>query len=54
MVRQVVAREGVHERAVDALGLEDVQHLTQIRGLPVLVANVLAVQPGGSAVAAAR
>src|SRR4029453_14170546 len=43
-VRQVVAGEGVHEGAVDALGGEDVQHLAQVGGLLVLVAGVVAVE----------
>src|SRR5262249_31001366 len=49
-VRQIVNREGVHERGVDALGLEDLQQLAQIRGLLILVARVLPVQAGGAPV----
>jgi hypothetical protein len=47
-VRKLVSREGVHERVVHALGLEDVQHFTQIRGLLVFVANVFPFQPHGT------
>jgi hypothetical protein len=32
-VRKVVEREQEHERAVDALRLEDLQQLAQVRGL---------------------
>src|SRR5262249_45538444 len=39
-------------RGVDALGLEALQQLPQIRGLLVLVAHVLPVQAGGAAVVA--
>lgn len=45
-VRETVEREGKHEGAVDALGLEDLQHLAQVGGLTLLVSDVLAVQPG--------
>src|SRR5260370_38366014 len=45
---KVVAGEGVDERAVDALGLEDLQHLTQIGRLRLFVADVLAREPRGA------
>src|SRR6266542_3865647 len=51
-VREVVAGEGVHERGVDAFGLEDLQQLAQIRGLLILVAHVVAVQVRGATVVA--
>jgi hypothetical protein len=51
-VRQVVAREGVHERGVDPLGVEDVQQFAQVGDLFVLVAGVVAVQPDWPAVVA--
>jgi hypothetical protein len=49
-VREVVARERVHKRGIDALGGEHVQQLTQIDRLFVLVADVLAVQSGGGTI----
>jgi hypothetical protein len=45
-VRQVVAGEGVDKGAVDVLGGEDVEQLAQVGGLLVLVAGVVAVEPG--------
>src|SRR6478752_3261971 len=47
-MRQIVSRKCVHEGAVDALGLEDIEYLTEIRCLLFLIANVLAVQTHGS------
>src|SRR5260370_30738655 len=44
-VRQVVRCEGTHKRGVDAFGVEDVQQIAQVRGLFVLVAGVVAIQP---------
>jgi hypothetical protein len=44
-VRQVVVGEGVDERGVDALGVEDVQLFAQVGGLLVLVAGLVAVHP---------
>src|SRR2546421_7958925 len=44
-VRQDVGCEGTHERGVDAFGVEDVQQIAQVRGLFVLVAGVVAMQP---------
>jgi hypothetical protein len=51
-MRQVVAREGVHERGVDAFSVEDVQQLAQVGGLLVFIAGVVAVEPDRPAVAA--
>ena len=46
---RVLQREHEHEGAVDAFGVEDLQHLAQVRGLADLIADVLPVQPGRDA-----
>lgn len=44
-VHMVVQREGEHERAVDAAGVECLQQLTHIGGLTRLVPGIVTVQP---------
>src|ERR1700694_5926219 len=51
-VWQVVAREGLHECGVDALGGEHIDQLTQVRGLFIFVAGAVPDQPERPAVTA--